>query len=1249
MVLCFGFCRLLDGLILDGFIMNDDNGNYSRGNDSEAIREAFEHAAENAAMRESYAIRISSNHPSISFVDNLYHQNTLRCQDFTLSQPDFVLKLWVNKKALSGDECIVINDTMKVKVSTCEVTDKGKIQQYIIDYYHQLLKDMIRTLRNIQDESSLKEEAKRIEDALSTFAATFVQITAQPAELAQLEGELQRLLNSNNNNEEQDAIEDRVLKLKHYKKVRASWKGHRVIVNQFNNTLKALKDLLREILTGATRMQEIRQHILDLHFSKKHAKRLNKLILTDEQLMKRQQMYDNIRGLEETDDIGDLSDELGCGCFLSTMTLKECAMDGQALWLCGRVNRSGGVMVSNPEIVRIEYISPDLVSNEYFEMAMDITNGEGFNDGSRNIVNARLFPIYGGNEAYFAVSKPYLLETLSHTLSGRGDIKMNDYSTLSAVLGYMIASHVQSTKNLHRMLSDIVPSYALLAKHLRVFPYENDKNKEIDFKAKDKIELAQLFERRLRRYCSAMRVRCSSLISNVQCLFGDALLCNQSSLLVQNTVVWLSMVAQRLRSLIKARIPGDQNLFTQARQAEVNHAQALRVIIRGSDMENDVFDDAKQDDDQMLRYFETQYAIQKEKLSNKSKERLSPFDICECKALTSDDIDLSDFDPYKITPSQIELCAQILARTYFGDLIQAHRFFRIFNKMNEENVDVIQNLDQLKCKKTPRRWSDLCDELGCALSMVTLRALCGFILVIFTNSSFQNPSHCGVFEELITKPSVIIQFLHEKVIAESRRKPRRMVARIKHKPSSPVDLAKRRQHANIVPHCITTSDSLKWDYWKTIDLSTAAQMNVSIVGHHLSGKSTLLGRLLFDLHAVSDRFYKQKQKQKLKNTNEFSNIVNNRQTDHETMCAVVKSKDSSSLIRIHDTPNPAYYKNVMKTLGGTTDALILCVAAPRKEFAQSMQRIHAKKGIFVNGATVSLPHCMKALVDSEIVICCVTKMDRVAYGQKEYLLVKDEMSKMLSKRGYDAHKLIFFPVCSLQGNESKMMPWFEGFEITLKDKKYSGDSLYDALDLLSTLKAAKIAKKKKKAFKALITGKMRIKGVGCVLSAAVKEGCCAVGDEVKFLPSGVTTQIKTMQKYYKSVADAICGDAVAITINASCNDIMVGDVVCRVKEDQHVNMTRQVDALVFVANLGIVDRIRAGYKAHLYCGSDHVPCTVKQIKWKKVTKNGGKKTDNPVYMQAGDQAHVVLTLQKPMAISKFDEFKCTGRFVAVSG
>ena len=75
------------------------------------------------------------------------------------------------------------------------------------------------------------------------------------------------------------------------------------------------------------------------------------------------------------------------------LTLKDIALDGETLWICGRVNCFGGIAVSNTEFIKIEYISPDLVSGEYFNMAIHVKK-DGFYDGSRNIINAYLFPIY---------------------------------------------------------------------------------------------------------------------------------------------------------------------------------------------------------------------------------------------------------------------------------------------------------------------------------------------------------------------------------------------------------------------------------------------------------------------------------------------------------------------------------------------------------------------------------------------------------------------------------------------------------------------------------------------------------------------------------------------------------------------------------------------------------------------------------------------------------------------------------------
>merc|ERR1719229_1698514 len=170
-------------------------------------------------------------------------------------------------------------------------------------------------------------------------------------------------------------------------------------------------------------MQEIRQHILDLHFNKKHAKRISKLVLTDEQLAQRQAAYRKIVA-PSAEECKEIEDEWGSGCYLSTLSKRECVIDAEPLWVCGRVNRSGGVSVSNPELIRIEYVSPDLVSGSYFDMAIESTgkDADGFADGCRSTINCRLFPIYA-NLRHLECSKPMLNEALSHTLSGRTDIR----------------------------------------------------------------------------------------------------------------------------------------------------------------------------------------------------------------------------------------------------------------------------------------------------------------------------------------------------------------------------------------------------------------------------------------------------------------------------------------------------------------------------------------------------------------------------------------------------------------------------------------------------------------------------------------------------------------------------------------------------------------------------------------------------------------------------------------------------------
>merc|ERR1719361_646743 len=97
-----------------------------------------------------------------------------------------------------------------------------------------------------------------------------------------------------------------------YKAKSKEWKKFNAATLPFKQTLSGLKSLVREIMMGQVRMQEIRQHILDLHFRKTHQRRIDKLVLSEEQLKKRQEKYDAIKAPKDSDCM-NLSDDRGSG------------------------------------------------------------------------------------------------------------------------------------------------------------------------------------------------------------------------------------------------------------------------------------------------------------------------------------------------------------------------------------------------------------------------------------------------------------------------------------------------------------------------------------------------------------------------------------------------------------------------------------------------------------------------------------------------------------------------------------------------------------------------------------------------------------------------------------------------------------------------------------------------------------------------------------------------------------------------
>ena len=186
-----------------------------------------------------------------------------------------------------------------------------------------------------------------------------------------------------------------------------------------------------------------------------------------------------------------------------------------------------------------------------------------------------------------------------------------------------------------------------------------------------------------------------------------------------------------------------------------------------------------------------------------------------------------------------------------------------------------------------------------------------------------------------------------------------------------------------------------------------------------------------------------------------------------------------------------------------------------------------------------------------------------------------------------------------------------------------------------------------------VTAKYTVKDVGDIVQGAVVEGEFNVGDEIKFLPSRVSGTIRSMQRFYRATTRALPGDTVSMKVKleapSEAADVRVGDIAVLPQEKKLENCL-QIRAHVFVVQTRCVHdrRIRVGFRSMIYIGCDHQMCVVQNIEWKKERSTGNSVQENPLFVEAGDDAQLVLTLNHPMAVSKFDDCKIDGRFVTVT-
>jgi len=405
-------------------------------------------------------------------------------------------------------------------------------------------------------------------------------------------------------------------------------------------------------------------------------------------------------------------------------------------------------------------------------------------------------------------------------------------------------------------------------------------------------------------------------------------------------------------------------------------------------------------------------------------------------------------------------------------------------------------------------------------------------------------------------------------------------------------------------------------------------INLVVIGHVDSGKSTTTGHLIYKCGGIDKRTIEKFEKEANemgKGSFKFAWVLDKLKAERERGItidiALWKFETKKYYFTIIDAPGHRDFIKNMITGTSQADAAILMIASPAGEFEAG----YAKNGQTREHALLAFTLGVKQM------IVCINKMDEktVNWAEARYNEIKEELSKFLTKCGYDVKKINFVPLSGWLGDnmieKSKNMGW------------YKGVTLLEALDLIVAPK-----RPSDKPLRLPLQDVYKIGGIGTVPVGRVETGVLKPGMTVVFSPVQLTTDVKSVEMHHEPLEKAEPGDNVGFNVKGlSIKEIKRGMVCGDMKNDPPCS------AASFNAQVIILDhpnKITAGYTPVVDCHTSHIACKFNKLLQSIDKRTGKKKEDDPKALKTGDAGLVEMVPSKPMCVEPFSEYPPLGRF-----
>ena len=383
------------------------------------------------------------------------------------------------------------------------------------------------------------------------------------------------------------------------------------------------------------------------------------------------------------------------------------------------------------------------------------------------------------------------------------------------------------------------------------------------------------------------------------------------------------------------------------------------------------------------------------------------------------------------------------------------------------------------------------------------------------------------------------------------------------------------------------------------------------------GKSTLIGRLLYDSKCIFD------DQLAALEVDSHQYGTQGPQTDLALLLDGLQAEREQGItidvayrffatpqrrFRVADTPGHAQYTRNMATGASTASLAVLLVDA--RKGLQVQTRRHSR---------------IVAMMGIRHAVLAVNKMDLVGFDQATFTAIVAEAQTLAAELGFA--RLQAIPLSALLGDNvmqpSAHMPW------------YTGPTLLDYLNTVDTSDQHR----SQQPFRLPVQWVNRPQPDFRGFCGQIAAGSVQPGDALRVLPSGVTTQVKSVWKGFEEVAQAQAGDAVLITLTDEV-DVSRGDVLAAA--DSPPEVADQFEArLLWLSEQSLVP----GRQDLMKLACNEVTASVTAIKFLEDVNTGSHLAAK--LLQLNDIARVTLSTSAPLVFEPYAHNPTLGGFVLI--